>query len=76
MDLFAFRNTISVQGFVYSLDKYLLSTYSVPGPGAPAVNRIGMVPAFVELVLQWWGVADIKQKWHKYIVTNCGKCFE
>lgn len=52
MDLFAFRNTISVQGFVYSLDKYLLSTYSVPGPGAPAVNRIGMVPAFVELVLQ------------------------
>lgn len=55
MDLFAFRNTISVQGFVYSLDKYLLSTYSVPGTGAPAVNRIGMVPAFVELVLQWWG---------------------
>lgn len=59
MNLFAFNNTIAIQGFVYSLDKYLLSTYSVPSTGAPAVNRIGMVPAFVELIVS---ETDIKQK--------------
>lgn len=76
MDLFAFYNTIfSIQGFVYSPDKHLLSTYSVPGTEAPAVNRIGLVPAFVNLYYSGeWGT-DIKQKWHKY-VANYGKCFE
>ena len=52
MDLFAFSNTISMQGFIHLLDKYLLCSYSEPGTRASAVNSIGMVPALVELILQ------------------------
>lgn len=51
MDLFAFSNTISMQGFIHLLDEYLLCSYSEPGTGASAVNSIGMVPALVELIL-------------------------
>lgn len=51
MDLFAFSNTISMQGFIHLLDKYLLCSYSEPGTGASAVNSIGMVPALVERIL-------------------------
>lgn len=51
MDLFAFSSAISLQVFINLLDKYLLCTYSVPGLRASAVNRIGMIPALVELML-------------------------